>query len=158
MRAAAGSIRRRRRGLSLALVTLHAVLLLAAWSLANRQTVGLVRLKTYAAHRETSRGHRERAARRLATGYALALLETGVPPRSPYEAAVEIDSGPAADDTMRFVLRFEEVSPPEPPAPETVADPPQWTVRIRRDDDGALGLPRPWRFDPPAARDGPESG
>jgi hypothetical protein len=67
---------RSRRGLALALVTIHATLLLSAWAVANRQTADIVRLKEHAGR---SRTDHEPAARRLALAYAVALLETGVP-------------------------------------------------------------------------------
>ena len=140
------------------LVTLHAALLLSAWALANRETVDLMRLKTYAASRETGRGHREAAARRLAMSHALALLETGVPESSPYEAGVVIDAGPEASDVMGFVLRFERLEGepgPDDPALTSGATS-RWTIVVQRDDPGAATRPRIWRFDPPAEEDDEE--
>jgi hypothetical protein len=113
--------RRCRPGLALVLVTVHAVLIMSAWAVANRQTVGLIRLKEHAAARPEPEGYREPAARRLALGYALALLETGDPPSMDYACGAEIDADADGDADFTYVLTFHLVQP-NPAPPEYVPD------------------------------------
>jgi hypothetical protein len=109
---------------------LHSAIVLAAWSVANRETVDLMALKQHVQTRESVLGHREAAARRLAVGYALALLQTGLPDGEP--CAVDIRCGPEAP--LRFRLDYEEVSD-EPPR--------RWKVRVSKvDPETALPVKR----------------
>jgi hypothetical protein len=164
---------KRRRGLALALVTIHATLILTAWALANRQTGGLVRLKTYMAEREEQGGYREAAARRLAIGYALALLETGEPPPPDpappegeaytYECAVAIDPDPTSEVVAPrwYRVHFEKITTIDPQS-----DPPQdagvaarWRVTVGEvSESTAEGLPRPARFPAPPPQAPPAGG
>jgi hypothetical protein len=124
------------------MVTIHAVLILSAWTVANRQTVRLVRLKEHVAARPEPAGYREPAARRLALAYALALLESGDPPADGYSCGVEINADPGTDDAeaLTYVLTF------------NLADPANghWSVTLAPYDPGIHplkgNLPWPWHF------------
>jgi hypothetical protein len=148
----AARLQLRRRGLALALVTIHSVLILSAWALANRQTVDLVRFKQFASDQERQHEQetRREAARRLALGYALALLETEVPPSNPYPCMVDIDSNTASttDAVLTFQLTFAAAEPTEPN---------RWTINVQDAAPRAQG-PRPWRFEPAPEAEPPPDG
>jgi hypothetical protein len=73
------STRQRRRGFALVLVMVQMALLMAFWSIANRQTGQLLQLQTALAQRER---RDQGSLTALATG--IGLLETGTPSSSPY--------------------------------------------------------------------------
>jgi hypothetical protein len=120
--------------MALALVLIYTTLILSIWSVANRQTVDLVRLKERLWQREME--NQEVRCRRLALAYGLALLETGRPPSDPYEceAVVQTPSG-----SLAFVVRFESVGGQS-----------KWQVSARlKEGTDPSNLPRPTRFAPP---------
>jgi hypothetical protein len=134
MRSHAAAARPRRRGLALVLVVVHSVLILSAWGMANRQSVSLIRLKGWLESREDSKA--DVRHRRLALGYALALLETGVPASSPYTcgAVVTLPGGGLRSYQLTYARDTET---------ET-----RWSVAVA---EGSIdGLDRPIRFGPPA--------
>jgi hypothetical protein len=128
----------RRRGLAMVFVLFSVAMIMAAWGLANRQTVAVVRLKEQIAQREQNA--LKTRCRRLAVAYGLALLETGLPPlasgQTTYVCEAIINVTDASSQT--YVVTFTKV------------DSTHWSVAARAwvTSDGT-NLPQPSSFPPP---------
>jgi hypothetical protein len=129
---------KRPRGAALALVIIFSTMVLASWSLATHRTLAQVRLKEQLVQREVR--SEERARRRMALAFGLALLETGTPPVSSGETSYRCETEIVSSDGVvrTYFLRFEKIT-------DT-----RWTVRARLANAGdPADLPRPTRFPAP---------
>jgi hypothetical protein len=126
----------KRSGLALALVIVAGAAMAAAWSVADTRTLALVRIKEGLRTRETAR--EEMSRQRLALAYALALLESGIPPQKagqPYQCQCTVLTRNA--NPQAYVVTFQRLGPTT------------WNVQARaKTDSDPSVLPEPTRFAP----------
>lgn len=147
-----------RRGVALALVVVHATLVLAAWSIANRRTVDLLNLKQAVVTRERTRHPVSDHGQQLALSYALALLETGIPDSSPSSCYIDIVPDPEdPSTTVGYCLTFVAQQPHDPEKDKYSA---LWTVTATTWSPmgfaprAELSLPPPDSLNPKRPREG----
>lgn len=117
------SLPQRRRGFALVLVMVQMALLMAFWSIANRQTGQLLQLQT-ALNQRDRRDQGSLTA--LATG--IGLLETGTPLSSPYSGTT--------GSSQSYLVTFTDLGSN------------QWKVDVKPASTGETASPLPSTFAP----------